>query len=47
MFAAIAQSLSAVAGALRVGAVSTLRRIPRIVAFTASELVGGSCQVSL
>ena len=41
MFAAIAQSLSAVAGALRAGAVPTLRRMPRMVALTASDVGRG------
>jgi hypothetical protein len=34
--------VSAMAGALRAGAVPTVRRMPRSVALTASLLVGGS-----
>jgi hypothetical protein len=45
--ATIAATLSAVAGALRTGALPAVRRIPRSVALTASELVGGSWPVSL
>ena len=41
------QDLSAVAGAFRAGALPSVRRIPRTVALTASELVGGSWPASL
>ena len=46
-FATIARTLSAVAGALRLGALPVVRRMPRSVALTPSELVGGSWPASL
>jgi len=43
----MATILSAVAGALRAGGLPTVRLMPRKVALTTSELVGGSCPANL